>query len=65
MGDGTELSPYLITKEKPMEEIHVDKLMNNTIQFMLTSLTKTEAHVGQLLAKTGDKPGYELSLIHI
>ena len=48
-----------------MEEIHVDKLMNNTIQFMLTSLTKTEAHVGQLLAKTGDKPGYEDATVAI
>ena len=48
-----------------MEEILVDKLMNNTIQFMLTSLTKTEAHVGQLLAKTGDKPGYENAMMAI
>ena len=48
-----------------MEEIHVDKLMNNTIQFMLTSLTKTEAHVGQLLAKTGDKPGQENAMTAI
>ena len=48
-----------------MEEIHVDKLMNNTIQFMLTSLTKTEAHVGQLLAKTSDKPGYENAMVAI
>ncbi len=48
-----------------MDTIHVDKLMNNTLNFLMESLTRTEAHAGQLLAKTGDTDGYREVLAHI
>lgn len=39
-------------------KIYVEKIKEDTIDFLLKAVGNTKGHIGELLAKTDDKEGY-------